>query len=206
MVTPPGSSIDAGDATVPAEVAASAAGPPYKSGRSSQKAPADTMPVAAAAVAVARQGGHSRPEGAARSEEPKVGSADAAAVMASALGADTADKADKAGGEAVPTAPRNPWAAPPEATDATVASGGILKVASVAPVDASDVAAAVAEGVARDRAGSGLGQMARTRVGEAPPWERLEKQKVLDAWHTCGGAVDDLARMLTDADGAMAAV
>lgn len=193
MVTPPGSSIDAADATLPAEVAASAACPAYKSGRRRQEAPASSIPVSAAPVAGTKHGG------AVPIKEPKVGSLDSAAVMASAL---VAEK----GSEAALTAPRNPWAAPPEVPGATVAAGGVLKVASVAPVDAGDVAAAVAEGVARDRAGQGLGEMARTRVGEAPPWERLEQRKVLEAWHTCGGDVDDLARILKDVDGAMAGV
>lgn len=188
--------MDAADGTIPAEVAETAAAAPYRSSRRSQRvresmaASVDeaAIPVSAGAVAEARAG----------SRAPLGGTSDgvgADAVMVSALAVPK---------EAQPAlqAPKNPWAAPPEAKEGIASAGGMLKVATVAPVDATEIAAAVAEGVARDRGGKGLGEMARTRVGEAPPWEGLEKGKVLEAWHKCGGDVDELARMLKGTNGA----
>lgn len=118
--------------------------------------------------------------------------------MASAL----ADRLERPGGASVEKAPVNPWAAPPPSSDGKPAMRGMLTVSTVDLVDAGEVAAAVAEGVAKDGGGTGIGEMARTRVGQAPPWQRLEWKHVLAAWHECGGDVDALAKALSGTDGA----
>eukprot|EP00892_Ulva_mutabilis_P005592 jgi/Ulvmu1/3404/UM016_0021.1 len=218
MVTPLGRSVDAADGTLPAEVGEAAAVPPYRSGRSGQRsrrvstdvagsvaaadvaaaaAPAAAAKKAAAALAFAAGTGADRGPDEVDNGAPAAATKSAATVAASAVGG---EKDVEAAGGAV-TAPRNPWAAPPEPAGGEVAPGGMVKVTTVAEVAAEEIAVAVAEGVERAREAKGVGEMARTDVGEAPPWQQLGRQAVLEAWHECDGDVDVLVDKLKASDG-----
>lgn len=192
MVTPLGRSMDAADGTLPAEVAESAAGRPYSSGGVGHRSRLAAAAGGGTDTATKEQASSAGAGGRAR-----VGKGGAAAVMASALAGQKEEKA-----VAAVKAPQNPWVAPPEAAVFDGVAEGVLSVATVAPVAAGEVAEAVAEGVQRSRVGRGIGEMVRTSVGEVAPWQQLDQEKVLEAWHRSGGDVDAMAKELAGPDGA----